>query len=454
MHVGHLRSTIIGESICRFLEFVGHTVMRVNHVGDWGTQFGMLIQHIDESGVDLVNRCLELSDLDALYKASKRRFDDEEDFKKRSTQRVVQLQAGDEKTRKIWEKLCEISRYEFQKIYDRLQVTIDCYAESFYNSRIPGTVDELLTQGVAKIHQGARMIFTKSGSEAPLIAMKSDGGYGYDSTDLASIKYRLCEVKADRIVYVTDMGQSDHFLKLFEVAEIAGWHVPGKTRLDHIGFGVVQGEDGKKFKTRSGKAVKLVALLDEARDRALAEVLSRAADRDETKDDSDRPSDSQAAEKIGYSAVKYFDLKQHRVSPYQFSFDRMLDNKGNTAVYMMYMYARICQIMRKAKEQSGVSVEFLTSDSLSLEDCHPSERELAKALLRFPDIVDSVVEECLPHKMAEFMYDIATKFSDFYKECKVVGSSTEASRLLLCEVTRRVLDKSFYLLGIQPLQRL
>ena len=449
MHVGHLRSTIIGESTCRILEAVGHKVTRLNHVGDWGTQFGMLIEYMKETYPDFLTTLPEISDLQNFYKASKKRFDDDAEFKRKSQLQVVALQSGDKFARQAWQSICDISRKAFQQLYDRLDITLEERGESFYNDMIAPIVSELEKDGLVVDSQGAKCIFT-SVDEVPLMVVKSDGGFGYDSTDMAAIHHRLITMQQDWLVYITDLGQENHFFKIFDAAKQAGWHTPPTTRVDHVGFGVVQGEDGKKFKTRSGETVKLSALLDEAEERALIELKSRLNTEGGSHTSLNEEEIEAAAKVIGTSAVKYFDLRQNRVTNYIFSYDKMLDPKGNTAVYLLYAYARICSITRKA----GVSPKDLLVSHGKINITHEKERALALEILRFPDIIASILNDLFAHRLPEYMWDLSNRFSAFYTECKVVGSEEQTSRLLLCEATRMALEKCFFLLGIVPLERM
>lgn len=444
MHVGHLRSTILGQAISKCLEFSGVTVEKRNHLGDWGTQFGMLIEYMREVHPDFLTNPPELTELCAFYKASKKRFDEDAEFKKRAQMQVVSLQSGDEFATEAWKLFCRVSEQDFQQIYDRLNVDgLVARGESFYNDMIPAVVEELADK--IEVSDGAKCFFVdnypkKKKGEVPLMVVKSDGGYGYDSTDLAAVKFRLSPEgeNCNWAIYVTDMGQEAHFKKVFKAAEIVGWHEKDRTRLDHVGFGLVQGSDGKKFKTRSGDTVKLTDLLDEARDRAIAEIEKR----------SEEGADPAAAQKIGYSAVKYFDLKQNRTTNYRFSFDAMLDPKGNTAVYLLYAYARICSIFRKAEvDPSTLKVE-------DLEITHPEERKLAVLILSLPDLMDLFLKDLAVHRLCEFCYDLSTQFSDFYRECRVVGSPEQNSRLILCHLTKKMLATVFDLVGIEPLERI
>jgi arginyl-tRNA synthetase len=351
MHVGHLRSTIIGDSISRVQEFMGHDVLRLNHVGDWGTQFGMLITHLKEACPEALEAgaSVDIGDLVAFYKEAKKRFDTDDDFKTRSREAVVGLQSGDETSRKAWEALCEQSRKEFQKIYDRLDIRIQERGESFYNPLLPGVVKDLEQQGLLVEDQGAQVVFAegftnKEGDPLPLIIQKSDGGFNYATTDLAAIRYRTQQDEADRVLYVVDAGQGNHFAQVFQVAEKAGW-VPESVELTHVPFGVVQGEDGKKFKTRSGETIRLKDLLDEAV-RPRPQPTWKPAFRKRA-GMSLRSSSKNVAEKVGIGAVKYADLSQNRTSNYIFSYDKMLALQGNTAPYMLYAYVRVQGISRK-----------------------------------------------------------------------------------------------------------
>ncbi|KAF4685639.1 hypothetical protein FOZ60_006321 [Perkinsus olseni] len=455
MHVGHLRSTILGETVSRILEYAGNDVHRINHVGDWGTQFGMLIEHMKDAYPDFLHHTPEVSDLQTFYKAAKKRFDEEPEFKKRSQEEVVALQSGDEYARKAWQICCDISRKSFEEVYRRLGIKgLKEQGESFYNEMIGPVVEMLEKQGLVVESNGAKCIFTDI-DEVPMMVVKSDGGYGYDSTDVTAVWYRLTQLHADEVVYITDLGQEVHFKKLFEVAKMAGWHHPPQTKLDYLGFGVVCGEDGKKFKTRSGTTVKLTDLLDEAEDRAKKELESRlnagegeAAGRSTglTEEEFDN-----ASKIIGVASVRYFDLRQNRTTNYIFNFDKMLDPKGNTAVFLLYAYARICSILRKANFDYHSGLDFSTEDVTITEE---KERALALEILRFAEVMQAVLSDLQCHRLCEYMWDLTNKFTSFYTECKVVGSEQERSRLLLCEATRRVLAQCFEILDITPLERI
>lgn len=442
MHVGHMRSTILGETLCRILESSGHTVARINHVGDWGTQFGMLIEYITETFPDFLTNRPEIGDLESFYKAAKKRFDADPDFKLRSQRRVVALQSGEPFARDAWKILCDISRSSFDEIYRRLDVSIEERGESFYNEMIPTVVAKLDAMGLIKESEGARCLFT-SVDDIPLMAVKSDGGFGYDSTDLAAVYHRLIEMDSNWIIYLTDLGQENHFHKIFDAAKLAGWHVPGKTRLDHVGFGMVLGEDGKRFRTRSSETVKLKDLLDESAVRAEAELRLRNEGSNTALNEEQL---KLASETIGIGAVRYFDMRSNRMTNYVFTYDKMLDPKGNTAVYLLYAYARICSILRQA------GLNDLKSEELDI--VLPSERALALELLRFPDMINSVLSDLYAHKLTDYMWELSNKFTGFYMECRVMGAPEMRSRLVLCTLTRDVLGKCFYFLGIKPLQQM
>eukprot|EP00929_Paragymnodinium_shiwhaense_P009784 TRINITY_DN114118_c0_g1_i1.p1 TRINITY_DN114118_c0_g1~~TRINITY_DN114118_c0_g1_i1.p1 ORF type:complete len:588 (-),score=204.58 TRINITY_DN114118_c0_g1_i1:132-1895(-) len=452
MHVGHLRSTIIGESTCRILEFCGHEVHRLNHVGDWGTQFGMLIEYMKEKYPNFQDSLPDVSDLQEFYKAAKKRFDEDEAFKQKAQLAVVDLQAGGEFSRMAWQKICEVSRLAFQKIYDRLEITLEERGESFYNSMIPGLVKDLQARGLCVESKGAQCIFTPQTSDIPLMAVKTDGGYGYDSTDLAAIYHRLFIMRADWVIYITDMGQELHFHMIFDAAGQAGWHRHGISRCDHMGFGVVQGEDKKKFKTRSGETVKLQDLLDEAVERATEEIKTRVKDQGSREGGEvflSTPAEQlDAATKLGIAAVRYFDMKQNRTSPYVFSYDKMLDAKGNTAVYLFYAYARIKAIQRK----SGIDPKTIKASELKV--AHAAERDLALKLAVFPDVIDAILKNLHLHQLTDYLWELSNLLTTFYTQCRVLGDAQERSRLLLCEATRLVLHKSFSLLGFTPLDRI
>ncbi|KAF5815520.1 putative arginine--tRNA ligase [Helianthus annuus] len=556
MHVGHLRSTIIGDTLARMLEYSKVDVLRRNHVGDWGTQFGMLIEFLFEKFPDGEVNDQDIGELEVFYKASKQRFDGDKEFKETAQQAVVRLQGGEEKYRKAWAQICEISRRGFEQVYRRLGVHLEEKGESFYNPYIPGTLDLLRQKGLikneaqaikfkegqvikiegAKVEknkedlvikiergqvitiegakviknegakvvkiEGARVIKTEEGEviknekgevikneegkvikveegqvikiegaqvieteggqvieiegaqvieiegkDIPLIVVKKDGGYNYASTDLAALWYRLNEEKAEWIIYLTDVGQREHFEMFFAAAKLAGWLPTDKNKYpktSHVGFGLVLGDDKKRFRTRSTEVVKLVDLLDEAKRRCKEALEERGKAAQWTPEELE-----QTSEAIGYGAVKYADLKNNRLTNYTFNFDQMLNDKGNTAVYLLYAHARICSIIRK----SGKDIEELKREGqLKLE--RDEERKLGLHLLQFPEAVKEACTNLLPNVLCEYLYDLSEKFTSFYSECQVVGSAEERSRLLLCEATAVVMRKCFYLLGITPVYKI
>ena len=453
MHVGHLRSTIIGDCVCRLLEFCGHDVLRVNHVGDWGTQFGMLITYLQESFPDILTNPPNISDLTVIYKASKKRFDEDPAFKELSRLNVVRLQAGDAACTAIWKLLCDISRAEFQKVYNALDVKLTEVGESFYNPMIPSTIEQMQAIGLVQDEEGMLVIklphFT-----IPLIVRKSDGGYGYDSTDMAALRYRTHVLNRKWLIYITDAGQAPHFHMCFDAAKECGW-LPAEThRVNHIGFGVVCGEDGKRFKTRSSETVRLIDLLDAAKDRMRDSLKVRVEEGKSALQGEDLEA---AARIIGYGAVKYFDLKQNPNTNYIFNYDRMLDTKGDTAVYLLFAYARLASILRKAKEERNIDLAPLHSTAASLLSLEqPAERALAFELLQLGDVVKSVIDDLLPNRLCDYLKELAVKFTDFVTKCHVLNAEENImhSRLLLCEATRLVMAKCFQLLGIGTLERI
>ena len=457
MHVGHLRSTIIGDCIARILEFQGHDVLRLNHVGDWGTQFGMLITYLREVYPEALTtaNALDIGDLVSFYRKAKQRFDEDEAFQESARQEVVRLQAGAEDTLHAWKLLCEQSRREFQVIYDLLNVQVIERGESFYNPLLPAVVEDLAKSGLLVENQGAKVVFlegfmNREGEALPLIVQKSDGGYNYATTDLAALRYRIEQDQAKRIIYVTDAGQSNHFAQVFQVARKAGW-IPDYVELVHVPFGLVLGEDGKKFKTRSGDTVRLRDLLDEAVIRARADLEARLKEegREETEDFI-----TQVAQVVGIGAVKYADLSQNRTSNYVFSYDKMLDLKGNTAPYMLYAYARIQGISRKG----GINFAEL-GDNVQVLLQHETELALAKYLLQLDEVINTVEQDLLPHRLCEYLYELSKKFNQFYDRNQGVRvldaeEPLRTSRLVLCDLTARSLRLGLDLLGIPVLERM
>ncbi len=453
MHVGHLRSTIIGECIARTLEFLGHDVLRLNHVGDWGTQFGMLITHLRDVCPEAITESssVDIGDLVEFYKQAKKRFDEEEDFKTTSREAVVDLQSGEESARKAWQLLCEQSRKEFQKIYDRLDITIQERGESFYNPLLENVAQDLTSLGLLEENQGAQVVFlegftNKDGNPQPLIVQKSDGGFNYATTDLAAIRQRTVDEKAQRVIYITDAGQANHFAQVFQVANRAHW-IPEGVELVHIPFGLVKGEDGKKLKTRSGETIKLKALLDEAVSRSEKDLQQRITDenRDESADFI-----QQVSTAVGLGAVKYADLSQNRTSDYIFSFDKMLALQGNTAPYMLYAYVRVQGISRKG----NIDFTQLGDAPMVLED--DTELALAKHLLALDTVVMEVAKDLFPNRLCQYLFELSQKFNQFYDRCSVLQAEDpqRTSRLMLCDLTARTLKLGLSLLGIQVLERM
>ena len=451
MHVGHLRSTIIGESVCRILEYLGHNVRRVNHVGDWGTQFGMLIQYLKEEYPDFHGDIPNITDLTEFYKNAKARFDESPEFKKVSQLNVVKLQSGDEECRKIWQVLCDVSRLEFEKVYKRLDISVEECGESFYNDKISPVIEEFEKKGLIEIAEGgAKCVFVPK-FKVPLMVQKSDGGFGYDSTDMAAIKYRLDELKARHIVYITDFTQGDHFQMVFAAAKKIGWVDESSHRLDHIGFGTVQGEDGKRFKTRSGDTVRLVDLLDEAVHRMESSLKERIT---EGKANISEEELHATASAMGYGAVKYFDLRRNPTSNYIFSYDRMLDTKGNTAIYLLYAHARLESIISKGKDVHGIDVDELIKKGTKIVLAHKSERNLGLHLQVFADSVEETLKDLFPYHICDFVYCLSNAASEFITQCYVLGSDEMESRLLLCRATAITMRQCFDLLGIRHVMRI
>ncbi|XP_077984935.1 arginine--tRNA ligase, cytoplasmic-like isoform X2 [Glandiceps talaboti] len=454
MHVGHLRSTIIGDSICRLLEYLGHDVLRLNHVGDWGTQFGMLIANLTDKFPNYLEVSPPIGDLQAFYKDSKVRFDQDEDFKRRAYQYVVKLQGGEPNVRKAWNLICEESRKEFQKIYDALDIKLIERGESFYNDMMPGIVKQLEDGNHIKLDEGRKVMFVP-GTDVPMTVVKSDGGFTYDTSDLAAINHRLKEEKADGILYVVDAGQALHFKQIFAAAEKAGWYDPSAVRVEHIGFGVVLGEDKKKFKTRSGATIRLVDLLEEGLKRSEQKLKDKERDKHLT------PEELKAAqESVAFGCIKYSDLSHNRVNDYVFSFDKMLDDKGNTAAYLLYAYTRIRSIARLAKIDRETLKKEAETTPIALD--HPKEWKLGKCLLRLPEIVLRIFDELYMHSLCEYLFEVATTFTEFYDNCYCVEKDRQTGevvkvnmdRLLMCEATANVIETGFQILGIKPVEKM
>ncbi len=445
LHVGHIRSTIIGDCLARLFEFLGCDVLRLNHIGDWGTQFGMLITYMKEHAPKVLSghEKTELGSLMHWYRDAKKQFDEDPAFKNRSQQEVVRLQSGDKEALHAWKIICDISKRAFQEIYDLLDVKIIERGESYYNPLLPGVVEELEQKGLVTISNGAKCIFlegffNREGQPLPLMVQKSDGGYNYDTTDMAALRQRVFEEKADRIIILTDNGQSVHFQMVFKAGELAGWVDPAKVQLDHVGFGLVLGPDGKKFKTRSGETEKLIDLLIEGIEKA------RAVIRERLPEDSQKEIDH-LARVIGIDAIKYADLSCHRTKDYTFSYDRMLRFEGNTAVFLLYAYVRINGIQRKTGTdgaKTGVALQ------------HPSEIALGLHLRRFGETLELMARDLLPNRLTDYLYELAEKFNAFYRDCRVDGTPEEKSRLILCHAAARILKQGLEILGLKTVDHM
>ncbi|HVM06940.1 MAG TPA: arginine--tRNA ligase [Acidimicrobiales bacterium] len=444
MHIGHLRSTIIGDSIARVLTFLGHTVIRQNHVGDWGTQFGMLVEHMLEIGAAADSANASLADLNAFYREANDRFKNDAAFADRARERVVKLQSGDEETLELWRTFVSVSLGHARDTYDRLGVLLtddDIHGESAYNDMLDDVAHEIEAVGVAAVDDGALVVFTEK-YDAPLLVRKQDGGYGYGTTDLAGVRYRVGNLGATWLIYVVGSPQTQHLDQVFMTVSRAGWLQP-PARAVHVSFGSVLGPDRKMYKTRTGENIKLNELLDEAVARATAKV--RDANPDLPSDDIDR-----LGRAIGIGAVKYADLSNDRIKDYVFDWDRMLAFEGNTGPYLQYAHARIRSIFRRAED---VTVD----DSTPIVLADAAERALVLELLGFGDAVHSVAEHLQPHRLCTYLFDLAQSFTAFYESCPVLRAPDEAtrsSRLALCEVTARTLARGLDLLGIEAPERM
>ncbi len=450
MHVGHLRSSIIGDAVTRTLEFQGHNLIRQNHVGDWGTQFGMLLAYMEELQAKGEEIDSNLSNLEVFYRAAKQRFDESEEFATRARNLVVELQGGDEHCNKLWREFNEVSLSHCQETYDRLGVSLkrsDVRGESAYNDDLPQVVADLEQLGLLQQDQGANCVFldefkNKEGEPLPVIIQKKDGGYLYATTDLAAMRYRQKELNADRVLYFVDARQGLHFQQVFTVARKANFVKP-ETSLEHMPFGTVMGEDGKPFKTRSGTVAKLADLLTEAQNRAYDLVKSKNPDMAEQ----DLRS---IADVVGIASVKYADLSKNRTSDYMFSFDQMLSFEGNTAPYLLYAYTRVASVFEKAEIQP----EQLTGQVIL---GHEKETDLAGKLVQFNEVIASVARLGYPHLLCNYLYELAGLFSSFYEACPILKAEDEAqkqSRLKLAWLTARTLKQGLNLLGIDTLERM
>ncbi|XP_076835897.1 arginine--tRNA ligase, cytoplasmic isoform X2 [Brachyhypopomus gauderio] len=454
MHVGHLRSTIIGDSMCRLFEFLGHEVLRLNHVGDWGTQFGMLIAHLQDMFPDYLSVSPPIGDLQAFYKESKKRFDEDEEFKKRAYQCVVRLQSKEPDFIKAWNLICDVSRKEFQKVYDCLGIHLLERGESYYQDLMTEVVKEFEEKGMVDLDEGRKVVFPP-GQSIPLTVVKSDGGYTYDTSDLAALRQRIFDEKGDIIIYVTDSGQAVHFQVVFAAAQMIGWYDPKVIRVEHAGFGVVLGEDKKKFKTRSGDTVRLMDLLNEGLKRSMDKLKEKERDKVLTPEEL-----SQAQRAVAFGCIKYADLSHNRINDYVFSFDKMLDDRGNTAAYLLYAFTRIRSIARLANLDEAALRKAAETCEMVLD--HEKEWKLGRCLLRFPEVLQKIQDDLLLHTLCDYLYELATTFTEFYDTCYCVEKDRQTGevvkvnmwRMLLCEATAAVMAKGFDILGLTPVQRM
>lgn len=450
MHVGHLRSTIIGDAAVRTLEFLGHHVIRANHVGDWGTQFGMLIAWLEKQQQENAGD-MALADLEGFYRDAKKHYDEDEAFAERARNYVVKLQSGDTYFREMWRKLVDITMTQNQITYDRLNVTLtrdDVMGESLYNPMLPGIVADLKAKGLAVESEGATVVFldefkNKEGDPMGVIIQKKDGGYLYTTTDIACAKYRYETLHADRVLYYIDSRQHQHLMQAWTIVRKAGY-VPDSVPLEHHMFGMMLGKDGKPFKTRAGGTVKLADLLDEALERARRLVAEK---------NPDMPADEleKLANAVGIGAVKYADLSKNRTTDYIFDWDNMLAFEGNTAPYMQYAYTRVLPVFRKANidEQALASAPVIISED--------REAQLAARLLQFEETLTVVAREGTPHVMCAYLYDVAGLFSGFYEHCPILSAENDAvrnSRLKLAQLTAKTLKLGLDTLGIETVERM
>ena len=457
MHVGHLRSTIIGDALARLLEFQGHKVIRQNHVGDWGTQFGMLIAQLEEElnkkqeEQSSANNEMALKDLEVFYQQAKKHFDDDAAFADKARSYVVRLQSGDADMLKLWQQFKDISLKHSTEIYEQLNVTLTdehVRGESFYNDDLAPLVKELQDQGLASESEGAQVVFLqeladKDGNPSPVIIQKQGGGFLYATTDLAALRYRTQVLQADRIMYFIDARQSLHMQQVFTIARNAKF-ADDKLSLEHLAFGTMMGKDGKPFKTRTGGTVKLAELLTEAVERAGNLVRERSTDLSESEI-------TEIARKVGIGSVKYSDLSKTRTNDYIFSWESMLSFEGNTAPYMQYAFTRVQSIFRKA----GVTPESLQSDIVIGTE---QEKTLAIKLLQFSEVLDQVAREALPHLLCTYLYEIASLYMTFYEACPIlkdgIEPETRDSRLRLCHLVARTIEQGLELLGIEVMERM
>ncbi|WP_217554288.1 arginine--tRNA ligase [Vibrio metschnikovii] len=450
MHVGHLRSTIIGDAVVRTLEFLGHNVIRANHIGDWGTQFGMLIANLERVQQQSGEVSMELADLEAFYRESKTLYDEDEEFAAKARNYVVKLQSGDAFCLEMWKKLVDVTMIQNQQNYDRLNVSLsrdNVMGESMYNDMLPGIVADLKEKGIAQEDDGAQVVFldeykNKDGEPMGVIIQKRDGGFLYTTTDIACAKYRYETLGADRVLYFIDSRQHQHLMQAWTIVRKAGY-IPEHVSLEHHAFGMMLGKDGRPFKTRAGGTVRLADLLDEAQVRAAA--LIEAKNPDLTADEK-----TSIATTVAMAAVKYADLSKHRTTDYIFDWDNMLAFEGNTAPYMQYAYTRVASIFAKA----GISMDALSGQIIIGEE---KEKALIAKLLQFEEAVQAVAREGQPHIMCSYLFELAGQFSSFYEACPILVASNEESkqsRLKLAALTAKTIKQGLDLLGINTLERM
>ncbi|MGO2509931.1 MAG: arginine--tRNA ligase [Vibrio hibernica] len=450
MHVGHLRSTIIGDAVVRTLEFLGHKVIRANHIGDWGTQFGMLIANLERVEKEQGEVSMELADLEGFYRESKKLYDEDEEFAARARGYVVKLQGGDEHCAKMWKKLVDVTMIQNQLNYDRLNVSLtrkDVMGESMYNDMLSVIVSDLKEKGLAVESDGAQVVFldeykNKDGDPMGVIVQKRDGGFLYTTTDIACAKYRYETLGADRVLYFIDSRQHQHLMQAWSIVRKAGY-VPESVPLEHHAFGMMLGKDGRPFKTRAGGTVRLADLLDEACERAQKLI-------EEKNPDLASEEKANIANTVAMAAVKYSDLSKHRTTDYIFDWDNMLAFEGNTAPYMQYAYTRVASIFAKANiDMNGLTGEIIISEE--------REQALVSKLLQFEEAVQSVAKEGQPHLMCSYLFELAGQFSSFYEACPILNNEDDAikqSRLKMAALTAKTIKQGLDLLGIETLERM
>jgi arginyl-tRNA synthetase len=449
MHVGHLRSTIIGDSVCKIFEILGHEVHRVNHIGDFGLQFGMIIEYLFEKFPDFSNCDFSIADLQKFYAESKKRFDSDPVFSKAAYNKVVLLQNNDQKIVDAWNFIKDISRKSYDDIYDKLDIKLTEVGESFYQNQIPSLLDELALKNLL-VDDNGRKVINIPGYKLPLTVIKTDGGFTYDTTDLAAIRYRLMDLDMDQVYYIVDIGQSLHFELIFKVAEMAGWKKSHQI-VKHIEFGVVCGDDGKKFKSRDGDTVKLNDLLNEAINKSTQVLRELSEGKDELE-----PNEKQLIIKnVAYGSLKYGDLSTVRTNDYKFSYDKMLSLKGNTGAYQLYQYVRICAIMRNVNE-------FLPNVSNNLQQFKVTNQEeinVCKLILQLPDVINRVSDNLMFNTLCSYLYDLTVALGKCYKwrcieyqDKKIVDINY--NRIMICLMAKSVIEVCFNILGIKKLDRM